>query len=71
MIYLPEVADSRRERADRPALENQEIEITPEMIEAALPHLYRYYPESGVSDEDTVAAIYRAMRYRARRPIYR
>lgn len=34
-----------------------EIEITPEMIEAALPHLYRYHPESGVSEEETVRQI--------------
>lgn len=38
-----------------------EIEITPEMIEAGLPHLYRYHPDRGVSDEESVKAIFRAM----------
>jgi hypothetical protein len=43
-----------------------EIEVTPEMIEAGLTYLYRYHPEKGLNDEDTVAAIYREMY--ARRP---
>lgn len=40
----------------------EEITLTPEMIEAGLIHLYRYHSERGVSDEETVKAIYRAMR---------
>ena len=36
-----------------------DIEITPEMIEAGLEHLYRYHPDSGVNDTDTVVAILR------------
>lgn len=37
------------------------IEPTPEMVEAALSHLYRYHPEHGVGDEDTVRNIFAAM----------
>lgn len=42
-----------------------EIEVTPEMIDAGLVHLYRYHPENGVGDAETIIAIYRAMRLRA------
>jgi hypothetical protein len=42
--------------------EENEIEVTPEMIEAGLLHLYRYHPEHGVPDVETVTRIYRAMR---------
>jgi hypothetical protein len=38
-----------------------EIEITPAMIEAGLEHLYRYHPDIGVSDEDSVGLIFQAM----------
>jgi len=38
-----------------------EIEVTPEMIEAGLPHLYRYHPERGVDEEETIIRIFRAM----------
>ena len=48
--------------ADSPALEVQEIEVTPEMIEAGVLHLYRYHPETGVDDEETVTRIFQAMR---------
>jgi hypothetical protein len=48
--------------ADRPTLSSDEVEITPAMVAAALPHLYAYHPETGVSDEETVRAIYRAAR---------
>jgi hypothetical protein len=51
------VADS----ADRPAREKDEIEITPEMIEAGIEILYGYDRESAIA-EDTVVAIYLAMR---------
>ncbi len=37
-------------------------DVTPEMIEAGLPHLYRYHPDRGVEAEETVTRIYRAMR---------
>lgn len=46
------------------AVSKDEIEVTPEMAEAGLLHLYRYHPETGVDDEDTVVAIYRAMQCR-------
>ena len=38
-----------------------EIEITPEMIDAGLEHLYRYHHDRGVNDEDTVKFIFQAM----------
>jgi hypothetical protein len=38
-----------------------EIEITLAMIEAGLPHLYRYHPDKGMDDEETVEAIYWTM----------
>ena len=38
-----------------------EIEVTPEMIEAGVLHLYRYHPETGLGDEETVTRIFRAM----------
>ena len=41
---------------DRPA-----IEVTPEMIEEGLLHLYRWHPDTGVGDEDTVTRIFFAM----------
>ena len=44
---------------DRPA--HCTIEITPEMIESGLVHLYRYHPDRGVSDEDTVRMIFLEM----------
>jgi hypothetical protein len=45
---------------DRPALETEEIEITPEMIEAALPILWDYDPRFG-NEKDIVCRIYEAM----------
>ena len=43
----------------------REIRITPEMIEAGVLPLYRYHPETGASDEETVSEIFLAMyRYR-------
>ena len=46
--------------ADRPAHEDKEIEVTPEMIEAAIPIVFEYDPafsnESGVCER-----IFRAM----------
>ena len=39
-----------------------EIEITPEMIEAGLMHLYRYHPDTGVGDKETVVRIFVAMK---------
>jgi hypothetical protein len=36
-------------------------EPTPEMLDAGLSHLYRYHPEHGVSDEDTIKNIFAAM----------
>jgi len=44
----------RRDRTD-------EIEVTPAMIEAGVAHLYRYHPDRGVSDEETVRLIFQAM----------
>jgi hypothetical protein len=44
---------------DRPAI--CKIEITAEMIECGLAHLYRYHPERGVSDEETVRKIFLEM----------
>jgi hypothetical protein len=35
--------------------------VTSEMIEAGLPFLYRYHPEHGVGDEETVKGIFLAM----------
>lgn len=43
-----------------------EIKVTPEMIEAGLPHLYRYHPDRGVDAEDSVKAIFVEM-YRVAR----
>ena len=40
---------------DAPAL--PEIEITSEMVEAALPFLYRYHPETGENEEETIRQI--------------
>ena len=37
------------------------IEITPEMIEAGLLHLYSWHPDTGVGDEETVKRIFREM----------
>lgn len=39
----------------------EEIVVTPEMIEAGCMHLYRYHPDTGVGDEDTVTRIFRKM----------
>ena len=47
--------------ADRPALTEDEIEITPEMIEAGVEILYAYDRESAIAEE-TIVAIYLAMR---------
>lgn len=38
-----------------------EIEVTPEMIEAGVVHLYRYHPDRGLTDEEAVKAIFSAM----------
>ena len=38
-----------------------EIEVTPEMIEAGVPHLARYHPDRGEDAEDSVKAIFIAM----------
>ena len=35
--------------------------VTPEMIEAGLAHLYRYHPDRGVGDAETVTKIFQAM----------
>ena len=40
---------------------DNEIEFTPEMIEVGALELYKYHPETGESDEDTVISIYRTM----------
>jgi len=49
-------------KADRPAGEC-DLRVTPEMIEAGLPLLYRYDPEwgTGTDGEETVARIFSAM----------
>lgn len=44
--------------ADRPAL--KEIEITPEMIEAGVPHLFEYDTDFD-NERGVVATIFRAM----------
>jgi hypothetical protein len=41
------------ETADRPALPENEIEVTPEMIEAGVPYLYQFDPEC----DDEIATI--------------
>ena len=41
---------------DRPA-----VEVTSEMIEAGLRHLYKYDPEWGANETDTVTRIFLAM----------
>lgn len=41
--------------------ESHESEISREMIEAGLLHLYRYHPDTGVDDEETVRRIFLAM----------
>lgn len=47
--------------ADRPApTELREFEVTPEMIEAGLEHLFAFSHEAG-NEEDVVSAIFRAM----------
>jgi hypothetical protein len=38
-----------------------EIEITPDMVEAGLVHLFRYHAEYGVDADDTVTRIFQAM----------
>ncbi len=51
--------------ADRPA-PTDEIEVTPEMIEAGVIPLCAYHPEVGVSDEETVRQIFLRMLLAAR-----
>lgn len=43
---------------DRPAPNE---EITSEMMEAGLAHLYRYHADRGVDDEETVRRVFQAM----------
>ena len=50
----------RSARAAIAAMEEPD-EITPEMVEAGLPHLYRYHPDRGADDDESVRAIYTAM----------
>ena len=50
--------------ADRPALDNDDIEITPEMIEAGVVEL-SYFNRDFEDDADAVTRIYSAMRARA------
>jgi len=38
-----------------------EIEVTPEMVEVGVPHLFGYHPEHGVNAEETVKRIFQAM----------
>jgi hypothetical protein len=57
-VLTLELDAMRKEAGDRPA---NEIEITPEMIESGVIPLYRYHPDRGVSDEETVKAIFLAM----------
>jgi hypothetical protein len=45
---------------DRPALEKEEIEVTPKMIEAGLFELYAFSPEADLA-EDAVEKIFQAM----------
>lgn len=45
---------------DRPDAK-EEVEVTPQTIEAGVTELGRYDPESGLDDEATVKAIYLAM----------
>lgn len=40
----------------------REIEITPEMIEAGLRHLYWYHPDRGVDEEETLVRIFSSMK---------
>jgi hypothetical protein len=58
-------------REDRPALEELEIEVTSEMIEAGVDELKGNYLDL-ISDPDTfaeiTAAVYRAMAQAARKP---
>ena len=48
--------------SDRPAVSAEEIEITPEVIEVGVLHLYRYHPDRGVIDEETVRMIFQEMK---------
>ena len=53
---------SRAGAAAAVARQNRRLrEVTPEMIEAGLPNLYRFHADSSVGDEETVTKIYLAM----------
>jgi hypothetical protein len=47
------------------------VEPTEEMIEAGLPHLYRYHPDRGVNAEETVLRILRSVLNVGRAPVRR
>lgn len=40
-----------------------EVDVTPEMVEAGLEHLYCYNPDRGENAENTVSQIFRAMTF--------
>jgi hypothetical protein len=54
------MAASGSDAAPEAGAPGDEIEVTPEMIEAGLYHLLRFHPNRR-DDEDTVVALYRAM----------
>ena len=51
--------------ADRPATEIEEIEVTPEMVEAGVEKLWDYDPQFS-NERDVVEAIFRSMAGHAR-----
>lgn len=57
-------------RVDRPTLESEEIEITPEMIGAGVSALPMFAPSEIApwTEERLVSEVYRAMRSREPRP---
>jgi hypothetical protein len=41
--------------------DSEEIEVTPEMMDAGLTHLFRFHPDRGIGAEETVRGIWREM----------